>query len=260
MKPCKLIAALLSVLAISAHAQTAFQPDPKGIQYLKRLVAEDFHTYLDGGTALLDYGLRRPDVRLTAHELSIAYIRDPQSADAVYKGKWVLFGGGIRSGGTGSDGHPYLDIAGTQESYSDVRAKFDGGINYLDSAPVNLLCQSAGHQGGHPLLTHCADYYHPDNFDPATQLLPNYINNQISDWFGEGKVPTIGRKDLFSLFAFYWAGTHLPPYSPGDTGRSQEEQLMMYLQLAKDRDPSFVAAYNQAKATLHLPPLHGTTQ
>jgi hypothetical protein len=252
MKTYKLIAALLSAMSIGAHAQT-FQPDPKGIQFLKRLVAEDFQTYLQGGTSLLDYGLRRPDMRLTAHKLSTEYLRDPSAADADYTGKWILVGGGIRSGGTGKDGRPYLDIAGTQDSYSDVRAMFTGDIRYFDGAPVNLLCKSVGHKGGHPLLDNCVDYYHPDNFDPATQILPNYVNAQIDEWFSDGKVPAIGRGKLQALFDIYWAGTHLPPFSPGQTDREREEQLAPYFQMVRAHDPAFVAAYRQATQPLHLP-------
>lgn len=255
MKIYKFVAAALSALSIGAHAQSAFQPDQKGIEFLRRLVADDFQTFMQGGTALLDYGFRRPDMKLTAHEISTAYLRDASSADAEYTGKWILVGGAIRTGGVDKSGHPYLDLAGTQDSYSDVRTVFDGEIRYLNSAPVNLLCKSIGHKGGHALLVNCVDYYHPDNFDPATQLLPNSVDEQLNEWFSDGKVPAIGHGNLPALFAIYWTGTHLPPFSPGQTNREKEEEMSPYMQMVQNRDPQFVAAYRQASQALHMPPL-----
>ncbi len=246
----------------SSSLDAHWRPDPRGVQFLKRLVENDADTYVAGGRSFINWS-KAPELMPPPSEFSIsaielwrAYEANQIAADAKFKGKWLNISGNIthirKDSATDT---PYVELVSSPYGMTDVKAYLADDMIEEASAfkpmqQVSLLCFDTGLELMAPTLRDCRSP------QAVRGSVDKFLDGQIEGWIYGRSQPTFlsSTQDREWLFSIYWIGSQLPSNSPCSISFSQDGCAGVFSQIRHlNSNMAFITAYYAAEGALHLP-------
>ena len=236
-----------------SSAPLAFRRNGPGADEVRKLIADDFSTYLSGGDALFDYDMPSGQpIAIDAPSLYREFTINELAADAKFRGKTVLVRGAVMDVQRDRwNGRAYVTLVSSPtfqvRAYLD-RTQEEKASSYRLGQSVELLC--AGGAARDVLAARLSDC--GDALSFKSEVI-NAASDEAMSWLISGKTPAFadrapGSQWKPALFLAYWSGEKAFPLQSIKRGASEQAKQ----QIRQD--------YLSAPAYLRLPPLPANLQ
>lgn len=236
-----------------SSAPLEFRRDGPGADEVRKVIADDFSTYLSGGDALFDYDMPSGQpVAIDAPSLYREFTINELAADTKFRGKTILVRGAVMDVQRDLwNGRAYVTLASSPtfqiRAYLD-RTQENQASSYQMGQSVELLC--AGGAARDVLAARLSDCGDAASFKSE---VVNAASDEAMSWLTSGKTPAFadrapGSQWKPALFLAYWSGEKALPLQSITRGVSDQAKQ----QIRRD--------YLSAPAYLRLPPLPANLQ
>ena len=242
----------LSLSFVQAFA-APLTPDPKGIEVVKFLVADDARLgILSAGKALFTYDKQTgPYINTTPHQIEQDYSNNEVSADEKYKDKLIVFSGRINAIRKDLFGSPFVDVD-TGQALQNLQAKISDDITIISKLSkgerIDFVCKGASYSIMSPVLNECylrSDYTITQEQEAAAD---------VAAWLNGGEAPAFldTPKARTIVFYIYFAGTKMSRPQECSSKNGSVNGCAKQLKAAKPSNAEFAAAMDAAKDELGL--------